>query len=81
MRPLDAIVSDIVPLLLLLAAVFVFILALFIAHVGYLHLVSASSRWCSSDLNSSLLEQMVLTLCCSEPITLYLDETVWLLSH
>ena len=66
MRPLDVIVSDIVPFfLLLLAAVFVFILALFIAHVGYLHLVSASSMWCSSDLNSSLLEQMVLALCCN----------------
>ena len=68
-------------LLLLLAAVLVFILALFIAHVGYLHLVSASSRWCSSDFNSSLLEQMVFALCCSELTTLYLDETVWLLSH
>ena len=67
--------------LLLLAAVFVFILALFIAHVEYLHLVGASSRWCSSYLISSLLEQMVLALCCSEPTTLYLDETVWLLSH
>ena len=60
MRPLDAIVSDIFPFLLLLAAVFVFILALFIAHAGYLNHVSASSRWCSSDLNNSLLEQMVL---------------------
>ena len=68
-------------LLLLLAAVFFFILALLIAHVGYLHLVSASSRWYSSDLNSSLLEQMVLALCCREPITPYLDETIWLLSH
>ena len=67
--------------LLLLAAVLVFILALFIAHVGYFHLVSASSRWCYSDFNSSLLEQMVFALCCSEPTTLYLDETVWLLSH
>ena len=65
----------------LLAAVFVFIFALFIAHVGYLHLVSASSMWCSSDLYSSLLEQMVLALYCREPITRYFDETGWLLSH
>ena len=68
-------------LLFLLAAVFVFILALFNAHVGYLHLRSASSRWCSSDLSSSLSEQMVLALYCKEPTTLYFDETWWLLSH
>ena len=80
-RPVDVIASIIVPFLLLLAAVLVFILALFIAHAGYLHLVSASSRCCSSSFNSSVLEQMVLVLCCSEPTTLYLDETVWLLSH
>ena len=67
--------------LFLLAAVFVFIFVLLIAHVGYLHLVSASSRWCSSDLNSSFSEQMVLALYCREPITLYFDETWWLLSH
>ena len=66
---------------LLLAAFLVFILALFRAHAGYLHLVSASSRCFSSCSNSSVLEQMVFALCCSEPTTLYLDETVWLLSH
>ena len=68
-------------LLLLLVAVLVFILALLSAHAEYLHLVSASSRCFSSCFNSSGLEQMVLALCCSEPTTLYLDETVWLLSH
>ena len=62
-------------LLFLLAAVFVFIFALFNAHVGYLHLLIASSMWCTSDLNSSLSEQVDLTLCCKEPITLYFDET------
>ena len=67
--------------LFLLAAVFVFNFALLIAHVGYLHLVSVCSMWCSSDLNSSLLEQVVLPLYCREPITLYFDETWWLLSH
>ena len=68
-------------LLFLLAAVFVFIFALFSAHVGYLHLFSASSVWCTSDFNSSLSEQVDLALCCKEPITLYFDETWWLLSH
>ena len=67
--------------LLFLVAVLLFIFALFSAHVGYLHLMSASSRCLSSFFNSSLLEQMVFALCCNEPTTLYLDETVWLLSH
>ena len=80
-RPLDVIASIIVPFFVLLAAVLVFILALFIAHTGYMHFVNASSRCFSSSFNSSVLEQMVLALCCSEPTTLYLDETVWLLSH
>ena len=70
-----------VPLMVLLVTVLVFILALFSAHTGYLHLVSACFRCFSSCFNSSGLEQMVFALCCSEPTTLYLDETVWLLSH
>ena len=45
-RPLDVIASIIVPFFFgcFLVADLVFILALLIAHVGYLHLVSASSR-------------------------------------
>ena len=67
--------------LFLLVAVLVFIFALFIAHAGYLQLLSASCRCCSSTFNRSSLEQMVLALCCNEPTTLYFDATVWLLSN
>ena len=67
--------------LLLLVAVLVFIFALLIAHAGYLHLWSATCRCFSSVLSRSSLEQMVFALCCNEPTTLYLDATVWLLSH
>ena len=69
-----------VPFVVLWATLLVFILALFMAHAGYLYCVSVCFR-CSSYFNSSGLEQMVLALCCSEPTTLYLDDTVWLLSH
>ena len=68
-------------LVLFLVAVLVFIFALFIAQAGYLHLWSATCMCFSSVLSSSSLEQMVLALCCNEPTTLYLDATVWLLSH
>ena len=67
--------------LFLLVAVLVFIFALFIAHAGYLHLLSVSCRCCSSAFSRSSLEQMVLALCCNEPTTLYFNATVWLLSH
>ena len=64
-------------LLLLLAVVWVFIWV-FVA--GYFYLVSACFICFSSSCNNSGLEQMVLALWCSEPTTLYFDDTVWLLS-
>ena len=57
------------------------IFALFKAHSGYPHLVSAWCKCFSSCCNSSGLEQMVLALWWRVPTTPYLDVIVWLLSH
>ena len=59
---------------LFLAAVLVFILALFRAYAGYLHLVSASSRCFSSCFNSSVLDQMVFALC----VAMSLPHYIWM---
>ena len=59
----------------------VLILTLLSAHAGYLHLVSACCKNFSSCCNSWGLEQMVWALQWSVPTTLYLDDTVWLLSN
>ena len=69
-----------VPLLFLVAVALVLILTLFNTHAGYLHLVSVYFKCSSFCWNSSGLEQMVWALWWSEPTTLYLDDTIWLLS-
>ena len=61
---------------LLGAGFLVFILILFRAQVGYLHLVSVPWIWFSSFCSSCGLEQMVFALSCRVPITLYLDVKV-----
>ena len=58
-----------------------FILALLMAHVGYLHLVRALKRCSSSSCNSWGVEQTVDGLWYRVPATLYLDGIVWWLSH
>ena len=54
---------------------------LWIAHLGYVHLTKASLRSCNSSLRRSGVVQTVLALWVSEPITLYLAEWLWWLSH
>ena len=62
-RSLSVIVGVVVvSIIVSVGSSFVFIFALFSAHVGYLHLFSASSMWCTSDFNSSLSEQVDLAL-------------------
>ena len=80
-RPLDVIASVLGAFCGVIGNSSCFHLSFVQAHVGYLHLVSACFRCSSSFLNSSGVEQMVFALCCSESTILYLDETVWLLSH
>ena len=53
----------------------------FMAHLGYLHAPSTSSRCCSSCSANSGVEQMVWALCVSVLMTLYLAAILWLLSH
>ena len=53
----------------------------FMAHLGYLHAPSTSSRCCSSCSANSGVEQMVWALCVSVLMTLYLAAMLWLLSH
>ena len=52
-----------------------------IAHLGYLHRPSTSSRWCNSLLSNCGVEKMVCALCVKVLITLYLADKLWLLSH
>ena len=66
---------------LVLLDFFCLMLALFKAHTGYLHLLSACLRWSSSSLGSWLLEQTVFALCLKVLITLNLADRWWWLSH
>ena len=83
MRPLDVVVSDIVPFFDIVVS------SSFCLHFSFVYCPCRVFASCECffqggvllTLNSSLLEQMVFALCCNEPTTLYLDETVWLLSH
>ena len=52
-----------------------------IAHFGYLHSPSTSSRCCNLLLSKCGVEQMVCALCVKVLITLYLADKLWLLSH
>ena len=54
---------------------------LLMAHLGYLHLTKASLRWGKASSRSSSLVQTVLALWVSVPMTLYLAERLWWLSH
>ena len=54
---------------------------LLMAHLGYLHLTKASLRCCNSSFKSSGVVQTVLALWVSVPMTLYLAERLWWLSH
>ena len=51
------------------------------AHLGYLHWPSTSSRWISSFSRSLGVEQMVCALRVKVLMTLYLADKLWLLSH
>ena len=57
------------------------VLALFMAHVGYLHFFNALNRCCSSSCNSVGFEHMVVALWYKVPATLYLDGMLWWLSN
>ena len=59
---------------------YVFILNFCMAHLGYLHLTK-SSLWCSNSFKSSGPLQTVLGLWVRVPMTLYLAERLWWLSH
>ena len=52
-----------------------------IAHLGYLHWLSTSSRCCNSFLSNFGVEQMVCALCVKVLIRLYLATKLSLLSH
>ena len=70
--------------LVLFLFVFGFLIFIFIllrAQVGYLQVDNALYRWSSSCLSNCGSEQMVLALCSKVPTTLYLDGSVWWLSH
>ena len=54
---------------------------LLMAQCGYLHLTRASLRSCNSFWTSSGLVQTVLALWVSVPMTLYLADRLWWLSH
>ena len=55
---------------------------LFMANLGYLHLTRASLRWCTTPhLKSPSVVHTVLALWVSVPMTLYLTERLWWLSH
>ena len=68
-------------LFLFLVGFLVFILILLRAHAGYLQVDRALYRWSSSFFNNLGSEQMVLALWSRVAITLYLDGSVWWLSH
>ena len=67
-------------LVLLVLGFWLFILALLMAQVGYLHLVRALKR-CSSSFCNSWGEQVVFALWNRVPATLYFDGMVWWLSY
>ena len=54
---------------------------LLMVHLGYLHLTKASLRCCNSTLRSSGVVDTGLALWVSVPMTLYLAERLWWLSH
>ena len=54
---------------------------LFMAHLGYLHLTRASLRCCNSLFKSPGVVQTVLVQWVSVPMTLYLADRLWWLSH
>ena len=54
---------------------------LFMAHLGFLHLTSASLRSCNSSSKSPVVVQTDLALLVSLPMTLYLAVRLWWLSH
>ena len=54
---------------------------LFITHLEYLYLNKASLRCCNPSLRSSGVVEIVLALWVSVPMTLYLAERLWWLSH
>ena len=58
-----------------------FSFVLFMAHMGYLHFLSALNRCCSSSCNSVGSEHMVFALWYRVPATLYLDGILWWLSQ
>ena len=51
------------------------------AQLGYLHLTKASLSCCNSFWKSPGVVQTVLALCVSVPMTLYLVDRLWWLSH
>ena len=54
---------------------------LFIADLGYLHLIRTSCRWCNSSVCSWGVEHTALALCVRVLTTLYLNAMLWWLSH
>ena len=54
---------------------------LFMAHLGYLYLTSASLRCCNSSFKRPDVAQTDLALWASVPMTLYLADRLWWLSH
>ena len=54
---------------------------LLMAQLGYLHLPRASFRCFNSSLRSSGVVQTTLALWMSVPVTLYLEDNLWWLSH
>ena len=68
-------------LVLFLFGFWLFILALLMAQMGYLHLVSALKRCSSSSCNTWGVVQTVAALWYRVPATVYLGGIVWWLSH
>ena len=62
-------------------AIYYFVCTLFVAHLGYLCLTRASLRRCNSSFKSPGVVQTVLALWVSVPVTLYLADRLWWLSH
>ena len=68
-------------LVVLLLGFWLLSFTLLMAHVGYLHFLSAWKRCFSSSCNNCGLERTVVALWYRVPATLYLDGMVWWLSH
>ena len=61
--------------LLITTSLFLLLLEIFlIAHLGYLHSPSTSSRYCNSLFSKCGVEQMVCALCVKVLITLYVAD-------